>query len=615
MTDDAREKAILAACMAATFKPDYMTNDKLEAATKGHGSLVIPVYCAANSLAEDVFCAIGAPEMSLMSSRMTMVDAAAASLPLDMVIEKAVRQAALAGAAPENAALIVAALAYFTGSCARAGVPLGNRKLGAIARMHAGAGRTSAIALTTGKFTHKVPAFPAYLAVYQQLREKKLTRVDGSVLPPFIAGGAIYGHSALGEDINIPELARNTANAGTTAMIESMVGAGITPYPLWPALIGSAVALELVHPDAALGEEFGPFGTVDSAYLAGKGAVEAAKLPEKIHVRGTREEYDMARVIGDFGLILKDIGGPSVIASMILDEIFAGFEESPVIGAGFSGGPVNPPLGHVCGDVMPAIRLLMQNGGDPHQAADAIEAYKLNSFIDPEMALCSLNTIARKAEVVSRGLVTHACVLAGESVRDRAVYRRAARTWEMLEAGSSLEEVCRALDDERRAKVEERGSMILSGFTGRKVQFRFTEIAPQGRRTDKFTKKYWGFDAKVSYDVSIDGKDYHIENLSAKAVPAFAVDGTGRDNPDMGTALFAGAVLTQELMYIGHTIVNVTVPAAIAAVRGMDGAAAAKEAERGAYLTRAIPGGANRAAEVGSVATRIHTRLIEPAGA
>ncbi len=31
------------------------------------------------------------------------------------------------------------------------------------------------------------------------------------------------------------------------------------------------------------------------------------------------------RVIGDFGLILKDIGGPSVIASMAFEEIFAGF--------------------------------------------------------------------------------------------------------------------------------------------------------------------------------------------------------------------------------------------------------------------------------------------------
>jgi len=47
MTDE-REKILLATQAAATFRPDYMTNDKLEAATKGHGSLVIPVYCASN---------------------------------------------------------------------------------------------------------------------------------------------------------------------------------------------------------------------------------------------------------------------------------------------------------------------------------------------------------------------------------------------------------------------------------------------------------------------------------------------------------------------------------------------------------------------------------------
>ena len=454
MTEE-REKILLATQAAATFKPDYMTNDKLEAATKGHGSLVIPVYCAANSLAEDVFCGIGSPDMELLS-RMTLVDAAAASLPLDMVMEKAIRQAKLGGAAPENAALIVATLAYFTGSCARSGVPLGNRKLGAIARMHAGAPRTSAIALTTGKFTHKIPAFPAYLAVYAQLMDKKLTRVDGAILPPFIAGGAIYGHSALGEDINIPEMARNTAKVGTEAMMKSMHGAGITAYPLWPALIGAAVALEMIHPDAALGEEFGAFGDVDTAYLAGKGAIEEAKLPAKIHVRGTHEEYDTARVVGDFGLILKDIGGPSVIASMALEEIFAGFEEAAMIGAGFSGGPVNPPLGHVCGDCMPALRLLIKHGGDPYPVAEAITEYKMNSFIDPEMALCSLNTIARKAETVSRGSVSHACILASEAVRDRAIYRRAVKVYEMMKAGKSVEESARSLDDERKAAVEAR---------------------------------------------------------------------------------------------------------------------------------------------------------------
>ena len=170
--DNERERVLLATVQATTFKPDYMTNDKLEAATRGHGALVIPVFAAANSLAEDIFCSVGIPEMHLMD-RMTVVDASAAQLPLDMVIEKAVREAKRAGAEPANAALIVAALAYFSGSCARAGVPLGNRKLGAIARMHAGADRTSAIALVTNKFTHRVPSFPAYMAIYQNLMDKK----------------------------------------------------------------------------------------------------------------------------------------------------------------------------------------------------------------------------------------------------------------------------------------------------------------------------------------------------------------------------------------------------------------------------------------------------------
>jgi hypothetical protein len=608
MDDREREKVILAAAQAVTFKPDLMSNDKLEAATKGHGALVIPVFAAANSLAEDIFCGFGEPEMQLLS-RMSVVDASAPQLPLDMVIDKAVKAAMHAGAAPENAALIVASLAYFTGSCARAGVPLGNRKLGAIARMHAGAPRTSAIALTTGKFTHRIPAFPAYLAIYEALMGKKLTKVDGSILPPFIAGGAVYGHSALGEDNNIPELAFNAANTGTEAMIASMEGAGITAYALWPALIGAAVTMEIVHPDALLGEEFGKFGQVDSAYLAGKGAVEAAKLPAAIHVRGTHEEYDTAKVIGDFGLILKDIGGPSVIGSMALSEIFAGFEESAVIGAGFSGGPVNPPLGHLEGDCMPALRLLIRHNGDVFAVADAIREYKLNSFIDPEMALTALNTIVRKAEQVTRGSVSEACILASEEIRDRAVYRRAVHTYEMMKEGRSVGDAARVLDEERKRYVEERGSMVLSGFTGRKINLKFTQIKPHGRRTDRFTARYWGFDAYADYDIEIDGTSYHLENLTGKEVPAFALEGKNRDNPDWATALFAGAVLIQELQYIGHTIINITVPAAVATLLGMEPGEAAKAAEDGAYLTRAIPGAGETATTVARIARMIQGRL------
>ena len=610
--NDENLKVILAASLAATFKPDYMTNDKIEAATKGHGSLVIPVFCAANSLAEDTFGGINAPDMRLMSS-MTMIDASMPHIPLDRVIEKAVKETMQAGASPENAALLVASLAYFCGVCARAGVPMGNRKLGAIARMHAGAGRTSAIALVTSKFTHRVPAFPAYMAVYEQLMDKKLTKVDGSILPPFIAGGAIYGHSALGEDYNFPELARNAARVGTEAMMKSMNGAGISAYPLWPAFIGATVAMELVHPDAFLGEEFGAFGSVDSAYLAGKGAIEAAKLPEKLHIRGTRDELDTARVIGDFGLILKDIGGPSVIGSMALNEIFAGFEESPVIGAGFSGGPVNPPLGHLCGDVIPALRLMMKHGGDVFKVAEEIKNYKMNSFIDPEMSLCALNTIARKAEEVSRGSISRACILAGEAVRDRAVYRRATVAYDLIKSGKEIEDVSRTLDEERKAYVETRGSAVLSAFTGKKISLKFTALRAQARRKDKFTDKFWGFDSYISYDVEIDGNKLHIEDLSAKTVPDFVLHGKGREDPNMATAIFAGAVLAQELQYIGHTIINITVPAAVGALLGEEEKAAAKKAEAGAYLTRAIPGARKNALEVARIAQNIYSNLNQPA--
>lgn len=76
-----------------------------------------------------------------------------------MIIHKAVNEAKMAGTSPENAALIVAAIAYFSGAAARAGILMANRKLGAMTRTHAGACRTGGIALVTNKFTHRISAF------------------------------------------------------------------------------------------------------------------------------------------------------------------------------------------------------------------------------------------------------------------------------------------------------------------------------------------------------------------------------------------------------------------------------------------------------------------------
>ncbi len=598
-----RERVVAATLMATTFKPDLMTNDRLEAGAKGWGSLAIAVLCAANAVAEEILRGID----------IKISDAEAPTIPLDDVLEKAIKAAMEAGAAPENAALIAAALCYFAGSGARAGVPMANRKLGAMARIKVGLPRGGGITLVTNKFSNRLTAYPAYKAVYEALLEKKLTKVDGAKLPPFVSGGSPYGHSVLGEDVAFPEIAYNAAKIGTEAMLRAFEGAGITPSPLWAALIGATVALEIVHPDAFLGEEYGPFGTVDSAYMAGKGAMEAAKLPPKLHIRGTDEELDTARVIGDFGLIFKDLPAFTVVGAMALNEIFAGLKEAVMIGGGFSGGPVNPPLGHLCGDAVPAIKLLMKYKGDVHKVAEEIRKYKEESFFDPEMALCAANTIARKAEEVRRGPVTRAMIIAGEPVRDAAIYRRAIKVYEMLKAGKSIEEAAKALDEERRELVEKRGSEFFSKMLGKKVEIKFIELRPQARRHDPFTKKYWGFDSYVSYEITIGEKKYKIENLFAKAIPEYVLKGVGREDPDYMWALTIGSVLAQELAYIGHTVINVTVPAAVAACLGMDPKEAAKRAENGAYLTRAIPGAKYRAEEVARLAKQIYERISKVA--
>ncbi len=604
-----REKTILAATEAATYKPDYVSNDRLEAATQGHGVLPIAAWSVGNSIADSII-------NKGLNAKLKDIDKK--ELSLDLIVERAVDAAKQAGASDGNAALLSAAITYFAsteagtediGSSARAGVPMANRKIGAIARMKAGASRTGAMALQTNKFTNRLTAFPAYKAIYEKLVNKELTSVDGADLPPFVSGGSIMGHSKLGEDIMVPEVAQNAMEAGVEAMKSAFEGTGVMASPLWCSLISAAVTNEVLHPDSFVDEEYGPFGVADSPLMIGKGGVEAAGLPETLHIRGTGEEFKTARIIGDFGTLLKDIGGPSTIGSMALNELFASFKESADILAGFSGGPVNPPLGHVNADLVPILRSLVNNGGDVEEAAEMVKEYKLNSFIDPEMALCSLNTMTRKAEQVMRGPVTEAAVLASEGVKQRAVYRRSKKVYEGLESGQDLSDVAGEISDERKAYVEERGSKILSGFTGKDISLEFTKLEAQARRNDPFTAAFWGFDSLISYDVEVEGKEYHIEDLSATEVPKLALEGKNADDPLYGLAIMAGAVLAQELAYIGHTVINMTVPAAVSAARGADPEDAAEEASKGAYLTRAIPGGKENAEMVARKSKELYSNL------
>jgi hypothetical protein len=591
------EKEILAAIMASTSDIDMMTNDRIEALTKGHGMVNIAAICAANSIAEDV----------LKGTEIRLTDHNVQQLPIDDVLKKAIESAKLAGADSANAALISATLCYLAGTNAQAGVPAGNRKLGAMARMIAGVDRCGVLAIPTAKVNNKISGYAAVKALYDEIFDNNITAVDGSILPMGVGGGPLYGHGALGEDIAFPEIAKKGAAAGTKGMLKAYANIGMPPSPITSAIFGAAAILEIVHPDSEIGESYGEFFKVNSAYVAGLGAVEAAGLPEKLHIRGTGEEYDTARLVGDLGVILKDIGGPSVIGMMAFEEMLSAFEESLAIGAGFSGGPLQAPLGHMTADAVLAMKVLISTSGDIEATADKITEIKENFWIEPEMAKVATNTISRKAEQVQRGPVTKAMILATDGGLTRAVYDRAKFTYEKLNEGMDINEIVHLLDDEKLNNVETACSMLFSGMMGKDIKIKITTYQGCARRKpNDFLKKYCGFDTDATVEVTIDGEKIVFEGLSHKVIP----DAVMNKKQEILEAIPLAAVPVVELQLSGHTIINIIVPAAVAAIVSDESPhEVARKAVSGAYVSSAIPGGIQRAEEVGKRALKIMSDL------
>ena len=592
------EKEILAAIMASTSDVDMMTNDRIEALTKGHGMLNIAAICAANAIAEEV----------LRGTEIKLTDHNVQQLPIDDVLKKAIDSAELAGADPANAALLSATLCYLAGTNAQAGVPAGNRKLGAMARMIAGVDRCGVLAIPTAKVNNKISGYAAVKAIYDDIFDGKLTQIDGSIIPLGVGGGPLYGHGALGEDVAFPEIAKNGAAAGTKGMLKAYANVGMPPSPITAAIFGAAAILEIVHPDSEVGESYGEFFVANSAYVAGLGAVEASGLPEKLHIRGTGEEYDTAILVGDLGVILKDIGGPTVIGMMAFEEMLSAFEESLAIGAGFSGGPLCPPLGHMTADAVLAMKVLISNDGDIDKASEKIKEIKEKFWIEPELAKVATNTISRKSEQVKRGPVTKAMILATDGAVTKAVYDRAKFTYDKLKEGKEITEIVRMLDDEKLNNVETACSGLFSGMMGKDIKIEVTSYQGCARRkkTD-FLGKYCGFDTDATVEVTIDGEKIVFEGLSNKVIP----DAVINKKKDLLEVIPLGAVPIVELQLSGHTIINIIVPAAVASV--MDSTQTPREIARkvveGAYISSAIPGGIQRAEEVSKRAIKIMSEL------
>ncbi len=283
--------------------------------------------------------------------------------------------------------------------------------------------------------------------------------------------------------------------------------------------MGAAAILEIIHPDADVADEYGPYGKVTSAFVAGQAAARTAGLPEKLHVRITGQEFETARVVGDLGLILKDVGAPTVIGIMALDEIMSVFEEG-IAGAG--AGPVNPPLGHVCGDAVIAFMCLLEDKATEQSVAKALRTRRFQAAFDPETSMVAMSIVARKATQVRNGPVTNAMMLSSAPVLAKVLYDRAARTYDDLAAGKELTEIVAALDTERQALVEERGAILLSERLGKKIQVHFTKIGKGARRQSKMATRWLAFDPALDVEVTIDGETKHLKQFVDKVIPEVA---------------------------------------------------------------------------------------------
>ncbi|RJP35019.1 MAG: hypothetical protein C4536_01680 [Actinobacteria bacterium] len=569
------EKEIMAAARAIDMLPEHRTTEKLEANLGGFGSFNIAIFAAANAIAEE-----------MKKPRSLAVDVEDARVvEIERVAKKSIDVLRLYGADASNAALVTAAMLYWAGAAASAGLPTPNRKLGGLCRMAADAPASRMASRPTEKLNNKISGFAATLAVYQAMMEEHLAPYDPNLLPPGLAGSPVLGHTAIGEDYLFPEVAKKVVPIAVKAMLKSYESVGMKPCRWMAALMAAGVALEILHPDAYIGEEYGPMFKVRTYDMVGKFAVEAAGIPEVLHIRGSGDEISSSKVIGELGLMLKDCGSPTVVGMIMFNEICSIIEEGPMLGVGRSGGPIMLPLHHWA--TAPALVLYHLGKGATEEEVVDIVIKSTEAYFQREDAAIAINNLSHKAHGLQPGPVTDILFKASEPVLTRAMYERLGWAYDRMKEGATVADLAKDMEDKHTAITQEGVAKVMSKILGRDVEYvKYLNIRPgAGRRKSKIAQKFFAFDGYLDVEVKVDGKVYEFDNFLVNWAPKILLEGDEENLPGMAAVCLG----VTDLLNSGACSMDIMVVVNMAVAFGMDPKDAADAAAEHFQYLLAIP--------------------------
>ncbi len=569
------EKESLAVLSAINVFPDHLTTEKLEGNLGGFGSFNLAIWAGSNIIAREM---ARGRKMKLDVANEIYTD-------VDDIAKKVTSFLQAHGADPSNSSVVTAALLYWCGVNASAGIPTPNRKLGGICRIAAGAPGGRITTLPTEKLNNKISGFPAVAAIYETLSKEHVAPYDPTMLPVGLAGSPVLGHSSLGEDHLFPTLVKKLVPVAVKAMLKAYRSVGIKPCRFMAALFAVGATLEIVHPDAYLGEEYGPFLRTRTPDLCGRIAVEATGLPETLHIRGTSDEVSTAKVIGDLGLILKDVGAPTVVGMIMFNEVNAIIQEGPTVGVGRGGGPILLPLHHWVSQ--PALALYALGHGATEEEAIEIIRKSADGYFQKDDAKLAINVLAHRAHFLMRGPVTDILIKATEPAKARTLIGRINSTYEKFAAGSSFQEVVDTVEKAHIEVTQLGVARIMSQILGKNVEYvKYTNVRPgAGRRKAKVAQKFFAFDGYLDVEVKVDGKVYSYENFLAKWAPKIMLEADEENLPGMAAVCLG----VTDLLNSGACSANMVICACMAVAFGMDPREAADKVAEYSNYQLSIP--------------------------